>query len=128
MHTKRPIRFLGFHGRIKVYGIADPRPELVAAAREAIDDHLPSDIGFAIAHDAADGCYVLLDWFANQHEIHQRMLSGPDPSVLGDHEEPAIGCVWELAVTDHERRAWLRHVLEHGDLAAYVADTFEGDV
>jgi hypothetical protein len=31
-------------------------------------------------------------------------------------------------LTDHERRAWLRHVLQHGDLAAYVADTFEDDV
>ena len=50
------------------------------------------------------------------------------PAELSDHETSAIGCVWELAVTDHERRAWLRHVLQHGDFEAYVADTFEDDV
>ena len=50
------------------------------------------------------------------------------PAELSEHRTQAIGCVWELAVTDHERRAWLRHVLQHGDLEAYVADTFEDDV
>jgi hypothetical protein len=49
-------------------------------------------------------------------------------SELSEHRTRAIGCVWELEVTDHERRAWLRHVLQRGDLEAYVADTFEGDV
>jgi hypothetical protein len=121
--------------RVKLYGIAAegerPRDELVDATVAQIGRQIPADsVGFAIAHDAADGCFALFDWFANGNEIHQRMLSArrERPSALSDHESSAIGCVWELAVTDHERRAWLRHVLQNGDLEAYVADTFEDDV
>jgi hypothetical protein len=121
--------------RIKLYGITAegerPRPELVDSTVAQIGRQVPADaVGFAIAHDAADRCFVLFDWFANGNEIHQRMLSADldRPSELTVHETSAIGCVWELAVTDHERRAWLRHVLQHGDLDAYVADTFEDDV
>jgi hypothetical protein len=45
------------------------------------------------------------------------------------HPTPAIACVWELAVLDHERRAWVRHVLArpHGpDAGAYLRDRFDG--
>lgn len=35
-----------------------------------------------------------------------------------------IGCVWELTPLDHERSAWIRHVLarETPDLAGYLTD------
>jgi hypothetical protein len=35
-----------------------------------------------------------------------------------------VGCVWELAVLEHERAAWVRHMLTPAepDLAAYLAD------
>jgi hypothetical protein len=67
---------------------------------------------FAVAHDAADRCFALIHWW-HGNEVHQRMLSAPlaDPAALTDHPGPAIGCVWELAVVDFERRAWLTHVL-----------------
>jgi hypothetical protein len=78
--------------------------------------------GFTIAHDAADHCFVLIHWWANENEVHQRILTSPldEPAALRPLDTPAIGCVWELEVTDFERRAWLEHVLKRDDLAAYL--------
>ena len=147
-HRPRPIRFLGVHTevagwRVKLYGIAAdgefPRQELVQATVAALGPSLPGaddgahGVAFAIAHDAADHCFALIDWFAGENEIHQRMLSAPlrQPADLTVHPGPAIGCVWELAVTDFERRAWLDHVLAnpHGpSLDAYLNVHLEGEL
>jgi hypothetical protein len=142
-HQTRAIRFIAVQDvgewRIKLYGIAAdgdrPRRELVEATIAALPGALPygGGVGFAIAHDSGPLCYVLIDWWAEENEVHQRLLSATpaDLPALRPHPTLAIGCVWELAVTDFERRAWLEHVLarEGGpDLDAYLAATFNGDV
>ena len=153
-HRPRSICHLGvreFSGwQVKVYGMAwqgeQPRPELVQAAIRTAAQALPSParqlagdgpdrygLGFCIVHDAGDRCFVLCDWWAAENEIHQRMFSAPlnAPDALAPHPAEAIGCVWELAVTDFERRAWLRHVLANPggpDEAAYLHATFSGKV
>jgi hypothetical protein len=78
-------------------------------------------------------CYALIHWWASANEVHQRLLSAPvnDPGALSAHPTPAIGCVWELAATDFERRAWLEHVLARDggpDVDGYLAARFEGEV
>jgi len=124
MYRSRPIRFLRCKGQMKVYGIAAnaelPRDELVEAAVAATSEAGP---GFTIVHDAGDHCFVLIHWWANENEVHQRILTSPldEPAALRPLDTPAIGCVWELQVTDFERRAWLEHVLKRDDLAAYLA-------
>jgi len=124
VYRSRPISFLQRQGQTKVYGIAVhaevPRPALVEAAVGALDGEGP---GFLIVHDAADHCFVLIHWWANENEVHQRILTSPlgEPAALRPLETQAIGCVWELHVTDFERRAWLEHMLERDDLAAYLA-------
>ncbi|GAA2402976.1 hypothetical protein GCM10010191_08150 [Actinomadura vinacea] len=153
-HRPRPIRFLELHEsagwRLKVYGIASeggrPPAELVEAALKAVPDVLPAPaarrggpgsdrygLGFVVVHSAADFSFVLYDWWAGENEIHQRLHSGPldTPSDLAPHPTPAVFCVWEGAVVDHERRAWLRHVLarpDGPDVAGYLGDRFEGDL
>jgi hypothetical protein len=138
VYRTRPIRFLRLEGAVKVYGIAAdaelPRPELVDAAVAALPNVLAGDgPGFLIVHDAADHCFALVNWWANENEVHQRILTAPldDPTVLRPLETPAIGCVWELEVVDFERRAWLAHVLARAagpDLAGYLAARFDGRV
>lgn len=148
-HRPRAVRFLGYHDadgwRVKLYGISAyaerPREALLEALRRAADDHLPRPaiaddrygVGFAIAHDAADLGFLLVDWWSGENEIHQRLLSAPLDRFgdLAQHPTPAVGCVWELSVVDFERRAWLRHVLarpQGPDLDAYMAEQFNEDV
>ena len=92
----------------------------------------PKGIGFLVVHDAADDCFVLVDWWSGQNEIHQHMLSSPldAPTALVPHRSHAIGCVWELSVVDFERRAWIDCVLDNAepDLDGYVSRTFDADV
>lgn len=147
-HRARSIAFRGtttVRGWIlKVYSIsahsAAARQDLITASLQAAASVLPAPraegrygIGFVIAHDAADYCFTLVDWWQGENEIHQQMFSAPldEPSSLRHHASQAIGCVWELAVTDFERRAWLTHVLTNPqgpDVAAYLNANFEGTV
>ncbi|GLW66804.1 hypothetical protein Arub01_50480 [Actinomadura rubrobrunea] len=150
----RPISFLGPHEtagwRLKVYGIttegARPPAGLVDAALTLAPEVLPAPavlrdgaepdrygLGFVVVHRAGDFCFALYDWWAGENELRQRLYSSPldAPRALRPHPTPAVFCVWEGAVVDHERRAWLRHVLtrpEAPDVDAYLRDTFEGVV
>ncbi len=151
-HRTRPIRFLGEHRcdgwRLKLYGIAaageHPRPQLVAAAKALASACLPVPAasvgeaprygaGFVVVHDAADYGFVLFDWWSGENELHQRLFScrRDRPDALTPHGTAAIACVWELAVIDFERRAWLHHVLANPagpDLEAYFDEHAHDDV
>jgi hypothetical protein len=146
-HRTRSIRFLGYlepeGWTLKLYGIAAggelPRRPLVDALVREACRRLPNGedanfaIGFAIAHDAGERGFLLLHWWHDENEIHQTLLSGPmdDLAALRPHPSPAIGCIWELAVTDFERRQWIYHVLARDggpDLEAYVAARYEDDI
>lgn len=142
----RSVRQDGWH--LKVYGIAphgaSPREELLRAAMAVATDVLPPvdepsqprdgrGLGFLVVHDAPTLCYVLVHWWSERNEIHQRVFSAPagEPSALVPHPSPAIGCVWELAVVDFERRAWLTHILaapDGPDVRAYLAKELNTDV
>jgi hypothetical protein len=139
--------------QLKFYGIARggerPRPELVKTAELLAPTALPTPavhhggddpydidrygVGFVIVHEASDYAFALYAWWAGENEIHQRIFSAL-PTRLGTmrpHPTRAIGCVWELAVTDFERRAWLGHVLagDNGpDIEAYLDERFEAQV
>ena len=156
-HRPRAVSFLKTHEaagwRLKFYGVADqeerPRPDLIRVAEALVPSVLPSPavhggsddphdvdrygVGFVIVHDAADYSFAVYDWWAGENEVHQRIFSSL-PTRLGamrPHPTPSIGCVWELAVTDFERQAWLRHVLtnpEGPDIEAYLGEHFEGEI
>jgi hypothetical protein len=153
-YRPRPVRSHGLRTMsgwtLKLYGIAasaeEPPQALMDAALARAADLLPSPpetapgasparygIGFVTVHESGDWSYVLVCWWAEANEIHQRLLSTPTsrPERLRDHATPAIGCVWELAVTDHERRSWLRHVMSNPagpDIEAYLEDQLFADV
>lgn len=148
-YQRRPIRFAGVHEvagwQVKLYAVAtagrQAREELLAAALARAADVLPAPpraegrygIAFVIAHDAADYCFVLVHWWAQENEIHQSVFSSGlgDPSDLRPHFNEAIGCVWELAVTDFERRAWIDDVLANPggpDVERYLERRLDADV
>jgi hypothetical protein len=130
---------------VKLYGIAprgrSVRATVSEAALAAAQRMLPAPavspdrygVGFVIAHDAPRRCYALICWWAEENEIHQRILSAPadHPEQLSPHASDAVGCVWELSVTDFERRAWITHVLANPngpDIEGYLAQEYRDDV
>jgi len=148
-HRARPVRFAGLHRldewRVKLYGIATPgrrpRPALLDAALETARRVLPRParaadrygVGFVIVHDAADLGFVLVDWWHGENEIHQKLFSADlsDPTDLKPHFNDAVGCIWELSVTDFERRAWIDDVLANAsgpDIERYLTRRFDADI
>lgn len=147
-HVARPIRLLEMWEpdgwRLKVYGIAyrrsAPRPDLVAAAKRLALEALPRPaeadnrygVGFLGAHDARGGCYVFVDWWADENELHHHPFVGPSPEALRPAlPDESIACVWDLAVIDFERRAWLSTVLKAAagpDFDEYMAMQLSEDV
>lgn len=97
------------------------------------DNEMPPG-GWAILHkgNAIPAYLVAYSWtWENVIECHAAVAGIPE---LGSDDEnpehfkildrPWAGCVWELAPLNHERAAWIRHVLEPEppDLDGYLAD------
>jgi hypothetical protein len=131
--------------QLKLYGIAlngkEPAPEFVEATRELAASILPqpptSDdrygAAFATAHDATSLYIALVYWWQSENELHQRIYMSPkgEPIAFTQVENQPAGCVWELAIVDFERRAWIDDVLANSDgpdLERYLARRVDADV
>jgi hypothetical protein len=138
---QRPISFLTTHDidgwKIKTYRSALLGAELMSAARRRAAEALPPrpdrvgafGVGFLIVHQTAGSCFALVDWWVREDELHQRVFaaSPEHPAAFEPLPTPIVGCVPALGVVDHERQAWLRHVLANPagpDIDAYLADTY----
>jgi hypothetical protein len=132
------------HRQLKCYRIdqvARPfEPEVISAAYAALPGlvaAVDSDTagGWVVLHRGSDtGAYLnVYSWvWDNAVELHCAVAGQPaadcpdtDPTNFVPLTKAWIGCVWELAVLEHERSSWIRHVLspEVPDIAAYTADT-----
>ena len=148
-YEPRPIRFIRREDvdgwQLKLYGIAlagkEPREELVTATRDLAASVLPrpavSDdrygVAFATAHDATSVYIALIYWWQSENELHQRIYVSPkeDPISFQQVENQPAGCVWELAIVDFERRAWIQDVLANPagpDLERYLERRLDEDV
>jgi hypothetical protein len=128
--------------RVKRYEIhIEDRPidaAITKAAYEWLPRLLPEPDGtppgsFSVLHRSAMGCYLLVYSWTLEDVLECRPVVAGVP-VLGcpdndpTHFVPStgqwIGCVWELAPLEHERSAWVRHVLQPDQpaLAGYIAD------
>jgi hypothetical protein len=122
----------------KLYGLAaegEPGQELLDAARGVATSTLQAGAGgraaFVIAHRARPACFVLVYWWTSEVDLSLAYFRSPldEPAELTRMPEYATGCVWELAITHHERAAWVRHMLAGGGgLAGYLADAPPGEV
>ncbi|GAA2711466.1 hypothetical protein ACFY2R_27595 [Micromonospora olivasterospora] len=131
--------------RLKHYLIDQPDRRITPEVRRAAAAFLPRLLptgddgtppgGWVVLHRGADGAAYLLaySWFwdnvveARIGVAGQPALDCPDddPAHFVELRRPGVGCVWELGVLEHERAAWVRHVLapERPDLDGYLADT-----
>jgi hypothetical protein len=82
---------------------------------------------FLIVHRGAEALWAIVGWW--ELDILYHRLLRADPGTVTFRRVPPDGptaCVWELLAIDHERRAWVAHVLERPadpDLAGYLAAT-----
>lgn len=97
------------------------------------DDETPP-AAFTVLHRSPSGAYLdVYSWvWGNVVECRVAAAGVPsigcpddDPTHFAELPKPWIGCVWELAALEHERGAWVRHLLapDDPDLPAYLADT-----
>jgi hypothetical protein len=137
-HDARPVTPYGVFDLgtwpTKLYGLAvTGRPDhgLVEAARAAAAEAIPQQASrepgrqaaFVIAHQARPACFVLICWWATPVDLRRRYLTSPldRPTGLDPMPADSVGCVWELALIEHERQAWSRHILTGTpDLSAYL--------
>ena len=149
-YAPRPIRSLGrwtIAGlRLKVCGIAyqlaQPRAEVIDAARDLVQRRLPQltagqnhyGVGFVGVHDGRGAIFVFVDFWADENELHHHVYVAPkDQPTQLEYQTPSglIACVWDLAVIGFERQAWIDCVLANAngpDLEAYLARQMDGEV
>lgn len=132
----RPLGVLEHEGwLLKRYEIrADARPvdpAAHAAAVATIRAEIPPAtdghrLGFTILHRGEEMMWLLVElWHADI--LHLHMFSAPldDPTAFAKAPPALVGCVWELAVVQHEREAYVAHVLnppDGPDERAYLED------
>ncbi|MEM7049904.1 MAG: GNAT family N-acetyltransferase [Acidobacteriota bacterium] len=149
-YAPRQCRFLGIETwqdwQCKLYGITRGGAEISAeqadAARQAVRATLPTPgqgpgrfgLGFAILHAGTEANWLLVDWWTDGGILRQKMLAAPLDQASGfvAVSDPEItACVWELAVIDHERRAWIEAGMARPsavDEGTYLGRVLEGDI
>jgi hypothetical protein len=132
--------------RVKLHGLsAAPDSELDLAAlegaRKAAAEALPRPgtdggrygVGFVIAHRSTNAYSYVIGWWSYGCLLSTAAYSArfSEPGDIARCPARQAGCVWELAVIDHERRAWTRTMLRDGvvgDVDAYLGAVLSGKV
>lgn len=102
-----------------------PQPRSGATDWAGLPTH---GLGFLLVHSGLDGVFIVLDVWIGENMLRQQVwvtTLAPPWRFDSLRESGLAMCVWELQVIQHEREAWLRHVLTPSgrhDLPAYLAD------
>ena len=90
------------------------------AVLTTVERHLPQSVrlaancrvGFVIVHRGAEALWVLACWW-ELDMLYRRLLRADLGTTNLQPVSPdgPTACVWELLAIDHERRAWITHVL-----------------
>ncbi len=97
--------------------------------KEFSDASLPTHRNaFLVLHEATDGVWLLLNWWTGKEMLRTATFYASAEEPVAFKLQDRVGsmaCVWEMEVIDHERRAWIEHILkrpENPDFDAYLAD------
>jgi methylmalonyl-CoA/ethylmalonyl-CoA epimerase len=106
-----------------ISGIAGLLPQPPSAGGRA-------GVGFIIEHPGRGADYLVLCWWDSENELFNRVLTC-DPAEPGAWVLATSGttaCVWDLAVVNFERDAWVETMLgSRPDVDAYLARTFSAE-
>lgn len=135
MYKARNIQFRDFlkigDWRIKSYTISEKDKFDSAIVYSNAIDQLPEWLeqlnsfdsrhdhtSFLIIHEAKGGVFSLINTWVGGNMLQTHIF------ITRYHEENVFtkisgdglfACVWELAIIDHERKAWLKHILQQDD-------------
>lgn len=143
-YKTREIQFKGIQSikewKIKlysiVYNIDSFSGELEAESLQLLQYELPKidntnyGVGFMIVHHGKGANFVLIDWWCNGNELQQRLFysskESPEKLIVQNGSSP-IACVWDLTVINHERNAWVEHMMtEKPKLSNYLKNYIYG--
>lgn len=77
--------------------------------------------GFLTVHEGQEAVWLLIDLWRDDI-LHHHLFHASLASPTSFHPKPFSGsaaCVWELEVIQHERNAWVRHVLSKPEAPDY---------
>lgn len=127
---------------LKRYVVDAPDYRIDQPVAEAMDQLLPALLpdldegpagGWVVMHRTRAAAFLLAYSWVWDNVVELRWAAAGEPFVGCPDEDvthfvavqrPWIGCVWELTMLEHERRSWVRHVLEPDlpDLDAWLLD------
>ncbi|MEM8983596.1 MAG: hypothetical protein AAGC71_11255 [Pseudomonadota bacterium] len=122
---------------LKAYAITVGEAPLSTALATAAYDYVSNEAetingadahgsGYAMVHHGEQAVWLLAHWWAHVDIAMRLLASAPAdglPEFVSRDAERFHACVWEHVVINHERDAWVRHVLtDTPDLDAYRAD------
>jgi hypothetical protein len=114
-------------------------PDIEQAAVRILPELVPAPdgtppAGFVVLHRGGDGAaYLNAYTWVWDNVLHMRGAAAAQPELDCPDDDPThfmvldrpwIGCVWEIPPIQHERNAWVRHMLapDDPDLDGYLAD------
>ncbi|WP_265562254.1 hypothetical protein [Sphingomicrobium arenosum] len=121
--------------RFKAYGIEAPGSALDAdAALAAVTRYAracphvwtvpESALGHVIVHRGEEADWLLAGWWIGGG-ILRGLVARSEVGALdfAPADSSLVGCVWELRLVEHERQAWVRHMMrETPDVDGFLAD------
>ncbi|MEH1100834.1 hypothetical protein [Micromonospora sp. CPCC 205561] len=143
LRAPEPVTVAG--RQLKRYHVDQPRQRIEPAVERAAYAVLPRLLpagpgdgtptaGWVVLHRGADtGAYLLAYSWVWDNVVEVRIAAAGQPALDCPDDDPTrfvkldrpwAGCVWELGVLEHERAAWIRHVLapRRPDLPGWLAD------
>jgi hypothetical protein len=91
-------------------------------------------LNFAMLHVSTAGAFLIAGVWRGHQELWERLYgkdlatNSPFERIVAGEDGP-VGCVWEMAVTCHERMAWHRYLFterSEADKRTWLADLYSG--
>ena len=141
-YKDRAIRFLEIYSyndwKIKLYSISIKNETVsdshIRSVKENLDLWLKQSsaysfenykIGTLIIHEGREGCFVVFYWWLGENMIQNVVYFKEYDAVNFQciSKNGLMMCVWEMEILQHDRSAWIKHILlknENPDFNAYL--------
>jgi hypothetical protein len=103
---------------------------VVEAAAPALRATPHRGLGFVLIDRGEEAVWLLLHWWMERGVCAQLVWKGTLEGLPAFEpiDRPRMACVWELALIDHERRAYVRSMMAaSADADAYLNDLYRQD-